>query len=133
MNRVELTGKLGRDAEVRWTPNGKCICTLSVCTSDRKKTDSGEWKDENVEWHKVKVIGSLAEKAGTLHKGDSVFIDGRIHYDSWEKDGVKNYSTEIVTFHIAPLAKFGEVAQQPAPTPQEPFPKVEDEDPDLPF
>lgn len=120
MNTVLLTGKLGRDAEVSYTPSGTAICSLSMVTSDSKKQQDGSWKDENVEWHTIKVFGSLAEKCGQLRKGSEVFVNGMIHYESWEKDGVKHYKTTVKSFHVRPIAKWESQPQQhyePQPAP----------------
>ena len=129
MNKVTLTGRLGRDAEIAYTTGGTAVCTLSVVTCDKKKQADGTWKDENTQWHTVKVWGKAAERAGNLRKG-GVFVDGDIRYESWEKDGVKHYKTVINSFHVAGLVEPEKT--QPAPEAKAPEPVFDESDP-LPF
>lgn len=99
VNKVILVGNLGRDPEVRYSPDGAAICNLSVATtSSWKDKTSGEKRDET-EWHRVVMYSRLAEIAGEyLKKGRSVYIEGRLKTRKWQdKDtGVDRYSTEII-------------------------------------
>lgn len=99
MNRVTLIGNLGKDVEVKSTNTGLKIAKLSVATSDSKKDKSGNWT-KTTEWHNVTAFGDLAEKAGALKKGNSVFVEGKITTKSYEKDGEKKSYTEIVANDI---------------------------------
>ncbi|MGE5479482.1 MAG: single-stranded DNA-binding protein [Chloroflexota bacterium] len=95
LNRAQLIGNLGRDPELRSTPNGVPVCTISVATTDSYKDKSGAWQ-ESTDWHTVVLWEKLAEIANQyLKKGSKVFIEGKIKTRSYEKDGVTRYVTEI--------------------------------------
>ena len=94
LNEVSLIGNLGRDPEGFDTRNGKG-CKLSVATS-RKTKQNEEWVEET-EWHRVVVFGKSAEFClNYLAKGRKVFVRGRLKTTSYEKDGIKRYSTDII-------------------------------------
>ena len=97
LNKVMLIGNLGRDPEVKYTPNQTAVCTLNIATSDRRKDDSGNWV-EQTEWHRVVVFGKTAENcAQYLKKGRSVYVEGRLRTNKWkDKEGNDRYTTEIV-------------------------------------
>ena len=98
VNKVIIVGNLGRDPEVRYTPNGSAVCNVTIATSRvRKNKDSGD-KTEDTEWHRVVFFDKLAEIAGEyLKKGRSVYVEGRLQTRKWtDKDGVEKYTTEIV-------------------------------------
>ena len=96
VNKVILVGNLGNDPDVKYTQGGMAITTLSVATTSVRKDRDGN-QQEKTEWHRVKLFGKLGEIAGEyLKKGRSVYIEGRIEYGSYEKDGVKHYTTDIV-------------------------------------
>jgi single-strand DNA-binding protein len=98
VNKVILIGNLGRDPEVRYTPNGAAICNITIATSRNwKAKDTGE-KMEETEWHRVVFYDRLAEIAGEyLKKGRPVYVEGRLKTRKWQdKDGVDKYTTEII-------------------------------------
>ena len=96
VNKVIILGRLGRDPEAKTAQSGTAICNLNVATSRRYKDKSGE-KQEETEWHTVAVFGRQAEVAQQyLQKGSEVYIEGRLRTRSYEKDGIKRYSTEII-------------------------------------
>ena len=96
VNKVILIGNLGNDPDVRSTQSGSMIATLSVATTTSRKDRDGNWQDKT-EWHRVKVFGKTAETAQRfLTKGSQVYIEGRLEYGSYDKDGVKHYTTDIV-------------------------------------
>lgn len=97
LNKAILIGRLGKDTEIRYTPNGKAVANFSVATDESYKKEGGE-KVEKTEWHKVVAFDKLAEICGKyLTKGKLVYIEGKIQTRSWEdKDGSKKYTTEIV-------------------------------------
>ncbi|HZW75668.1 MAG TPA: single-stranded DNA-binding protein [Caldimonas sp.] len=98
VNKVIIVGNLGRDPEVRYTPNGSAVCNVSVATTRTwKNKDSGD-KSEETEWHRVVFYDKLAEIAGEyLKKGRSVYVEGRLKTRKWQdKDGVEKYTTEII-------------------------------------
>lgn len=96
VNKVILVGNLGNDPDVKYTQGGMAITTLSVATTSVRKDRDGN-PQEKTEWHRVKLFGKLGEIAGEyLKKGRQVYIEGRIEYGSYEKDGVKHYTTDVV-------------------------------------
>jgi single-strand DNA-binding protein len=96
-NRVFLIGNLGSDPEMRYTPGGVAVCRFSLATS-KKYTNKEGVKVEHTDWHRIVVWRKLAEVCGQyLKKGNPVMIEGRIEYGSYEKDGVKHYTADIVT------------------------------------
>jgi single-strand DNA-binding protein len=105
VNKVIIVGNLGRDPEVRYTPNGSAVCNVTIATSRvRKNKESGE-KNEDTEWHRVVFFDRLAEIAGEyLKKGRSVYVEGRLQTRKWQdKDGVEKYTTEIVASEMQML------------------------------
>jgi single-strand DNA-binding protein len=96
LNKAMLIGNLGADPEVRTTPGGTRVATLSVATS-RTWTDRGGNQQEKTEWHRIVAWDRLAEICERyLNKGDRVYVEGRIEYRQWEgQDGQTKYTTEI--------------------------------------
>ena len=98
VNKVILLGNLGKDPEVKYTASGMAVATFSLATTERAKDKEGNWQDRT-EWHNIKAFGRTAEVAGEyLKKGRSVYIEGRIHNDSWDdkETGQKKYRTEVI-------------------------------------
>lgn len=98
VNRVIILGNLGQDPEVRYTPSGAAVCTLSVATTETR-TDRDGNRQENTEWHRVVVWNKQAENcAKYLSKGRSVYVEGRLQTRSWDdkNTGQKKYTTEII-------------------------------------
>ena len=98
INKVIIIGNLGRDPEVRYTPNGAAVCNVSVATTRNWKDKTSGDKVEETEWHRVVFYDRLAEIAGEyLKKGSPVYVEGRLKTRKWQdKDGKDNYTTEIV-------------------------------------
>jgi len=99
VNKVILVGNLGRDPEVRYSPEGTAVCNVSIATTSQwKDRNSGERREET-EWHRVVMYNRLAEIAGEyLRKGRPVYIEGRLKTRKWtDKDNIERYTTEIVT------------------------------------
>jgi single-strand DNA-binding protein len=110
VNKVILLGNLGKDPEVKYTPQGTAVAKFSLATTDRYKDKDGNWQDRT-EWHNIVLWQRLAEIAGEyLKKGSKVYIEGRIRNDSWEdkQTGEKKYRTEIVGNDIVLLSGRGE-------------------------
>ena len=97
VNKVILVGNVGSDPEFRAMPNGNGVAQLSLATSDQwKDKNTGEAK-EKTEWHRVVFFNRLAEIVEQyVNKGSKLYIEGSLRTRSWEQDGVKKYSTEIV-------------------------------------
>ena len=97
LNKVQIIGNITQDVELRQTPNGQNVTTLSIATN-RNWTDSSWNRQEQAEFHNVVLWGKLAEIAGQyLSKWKKVYIEWRLQTRSWEaQDGTKRYKTEIV-------------------------------------
>jgi len=103
VNKVILIGNLGRDPETRYLPNGDAVTSISVATTETWKDKNGD-KQEKTEWHRVSLFRRLGEIAGEyLKKGSQVYIEGRIEYREYEKDGQKRYSTDIIASEMKML------------------------------
>lgn len=99
MNKVTIVGTLGRDPEVKFSQEGKAICTLSVATNESVK--NGDKWEKKTDWHSITLFGKRAETAGQyLSKGSKVAIEGKLQTRSWEKDGKKQYKTEVFVSEI---------------------------------
>ncbi len=97
INKVILVGNLGQDPEVKYMPSGGAVTNISIATTDSWKDKATGEKKENTEWHRVVFFNRLAEIVGEyLRKGSQVYIEGNLRTRSWEDNGVKRYSTEIV-------------------------------------
>tara|TARA_R110002153_G_scaffold211915_1_gene364484 strand:+ start:969 stop:1445 length:477 start_codon:yes stop_codon:yes gene_type:complete len=97
VNKVILVGNLGKDPDVKYTPQGKAVTNLALATSESWKDQQGQVQ-EKTEWHRVCIFGKLAEIAGEyLRKGSQVYIEGKLQTRKWKnKEGQDQYTTEIV-------------------------------------
>ena len=105
VNKVILIGNLGKDPEVKYTQGGMAIANFTLATNSSAKDKDGNWQ-EKTEWHNIKAFGRTAEIAGEyLKKGKTVYIEGRIHYDSWDdkETGQKKYMTQILANELTLL------------------------------
>ena len=100
VNRAELIGRLGRDVELRYTPDGHAVANFSLAT-DRPPKATGE---SVTDWHRIVCWGQVAEFCGEyLGKGRLVYVAGRITYRTFEKDGQKRTVTEIIASEVIAL------------------------------
>ena len=126
INKVILVGTVGKDPEMKYMPSGDAIANISIATNDAWKDKNTGEKKEVTEWHKVVFFKRLAEIAGEyLRKGQQVYIEGSLKTRSWEKDGQKQYTTEIVASSLQMLGSKGDgerteqsAAPKPAPPPK---------------
>lgn len=95
-NKVILVGNLGRDPELRYTPQGTPVCSFSMATNERRKDKTGEMQD-NTTWFRVTLWGRQAETASQyLTKGRPVYIEGRLRVEEWtDRDGKARYTLEV--------------------------------------
>jgi single-strand DNA-binding protein len=109
VNKAILIGRLGKDPEVRYKPDGTMVTNFNLATDEQWKDKSGE-KVQKTEWHRIVTFGKLAEICGNyLVKGKLVFVEGRIQTRSWEdKDGVKRFTTEIIASNMQMLDSKGQ-------------------------
>ena len=98
VNKVIVLGNLGRDPELRYMPDGNAVANLNLATTYAWKDKATGERKEETEWHRVTLRARLAEVAQEfLHKGDPVYIEGRLRTRKWsDKSGVERYTTEIV-------------------------------------
>jgi single-strand DNA-binding protein len=97
LNLCQFMGNLGQDPDIRYLPDGRAVANISIACTDRwKDKQSGEIK-ENTEWVRAVAFGRRAEVIGEyFKKGNQIYISGKMRTRSYEKDGVKHYTTEIV-------------------------------------
>ena len=96
VNKAIILGHLGRDPELKYLQNGQPVCKLNIATS-RRYTNKNNEAVEETEWHRVAVWGKQAEHCNNyLTKGRQVYVEGRLRTSSYDKDGQKHYTTEIV-------------------------------------
>ncbi len=116
VNKAILIGRLGKDPEVRYTPDGTMVTNFNLATDEQWKDKNGE-KVQKTEWHRIVTFGKLAEICGNyLVKGKLIFVEGRIQTRSWEdKDGVKRFTTEIIANNMQMLDSKGQAkADEPS-------------------
>ena len=138
INRVNISGNLTRDPELRATPNGQQVLTFGVAVNDRRRDQqTGEWEDVP-NYVDCVVFGSRAEALSKfLSKGSKVAIEGKLRYSSWEtKDGQHRSKLEVTVDEIEFMSsKHEPTAPKPAPKPApQPAPQQTDVyDEDIPF
>ena len=98
VNKAILIGRLGRDPECKTAQSGKLVCNFTLAT------DSGFGQSKTTDWHRIVCFDKQAEFCRNyLRKGSLVYVDGRISYRQYEKDGAKQYITEILANSIQSL------------------------------
>lgn len=105
LNKVMLIGNLTRDPNLRYTPNGTAVCSFGIATNRTwTPTDGGE-KQERVEYHNIVAWSKLADICGQLlHKGDKVYVEGRLQTRDWKgEDGAERRTTEVVIDNMISL------------------------------
>lgn len=116
VNKVTLIGRLGRDPEVRYTSSGQAVANFTLATDESYKDRAGE-KVKKTEWINIVAWGKTVESfiQPYIHKGDMVYIEGRLQTRQWEdKQGVTKYTTEIVVDDIRGLVTSGNGDAKPA-------------------
>jgi len=95
-NKIILVGNLGKDPELRYTPQGNAVCSFSLATNEKRKDKAGEQQDITT-WFRVTLWGRQAETASQyLTKGQPVYIEGRLRTEEWtDREGVKRQSLEV--------------------------------------
>ncbi len=129
VNKVILVGNVGNDPEVRYMPNGNAVANISIATSDSWKDRNTGEQQERTEWHRVVFFNRLAEIVEQyVKKGTKLYLEGRLQTRSYEQDGVKKYSTEIVANEMQMLdsrgaagtnQEFGDQSNEPSASPQD--------------
>lgn len=105
LNKVQIIGNLGRDAELRYTQGGSAVATLNVATTEVWNDKSSGEKKEKTEWHRCVMWGQQAERLSEyLTKGKQVYLEGKLQTRKWQdKDGNDKYTTEINVFSVVLL------------------------------
>jgi single-strand DNA-binding protein len=138
-NKIILVGNLGRDPELRYTPQGTPVCSFSLATNERRRDRAGENTDVTT-WFRVTLWGRQAETASQyLTKGRPVYIEGRLRVEEWtDRDGKQRHTLEVNATDMqfigggrgeeagAPAARAA-AAGEPAPEP------TDSTDDDIPF
>jgi single-strand DNA-binding protein len=110
LNRVTLIGNLGKDPELKFTPQGSAVAKFPLATTRSFKGKDGQWQ-EQTDWHNIVVWEGLAKVAGDyLKKGSRVYIEGRLQTRSWDdkQSGQKKYMTEVVASDLLLMGGRGE-------------------------
>ena len=137
-NKVILVGNLGRDPELRYTPQGTPVCNFTVATNERRKDKSGEMQDHTL-WFRVTLWGKQAETASQyLTKGRPIYIEGRLRLEEWtDRDGKPRYTLEVNATDLQFIGGGrGDDAPHTAARPthsEGPMPEAEVSDDDIPF
>lgn len=131
LNKVQLIGHLGRDVELRYTPNGTAVANFSLATTEGYKDNDGNWVDKT-EWHNIVAWRKLAEICSEyLEKGSKVYLEGKLTTESYEKDdGDRRYVTKIVASSMIMLGNKGGDERQSEEVEKHEEPGSDD---DLPF
>jgi single-strand DNA-binding protein len=108
LNKVQIIGRLGKDPDTRYLPDGTATTTLSVATTERWRDDKGEQK-EKTQWHRCVAWAKLAEICGEyLAKGALIYLEGRLETVKWQdRDGQDRYTTQIRMDQMRMLEKKG--------------------------
>ena len=142
VNKVILIGNLGKEPEMRYTPNGVAVANLTLATSESWKDKTSGENVERTEWHRIVMFQRLAEIAGEyLHKGSKIYIEGRLQTRKWQDktSGQDRYTTEIVADSMQMLDSKGGAGNNAPPTeksaaaPAETAPALDSFDDDVPF
>ena len=110
VNKVFLLGNVGKDPEIRTTPNGMTVASFSLATAERAKGADGQWTDKT-EWHNLVCFQRTAEIVRDyVKKGSQLFVEGKIQTRSWDDktSGEKKYRTEILVNELSLLGGRGE-------------------------
>lgn len=107
VNKAILVGNVGKDPEVRYLDKGVAVANFTLATTERGFTmQNGTQVPDRTEWHNIVAWRGLAELAEKyIKKGSQLYVEGKLQTRSWEKDGVKRYTTEIVADNIQFLGR----------------------------
>jgi len=111
-NKIIIVGNLGKDPELRYTPQGIAVCNLSVATTEKKKDKSGEFHDVT-NWFRVTLWRQQAENAAKyLAKGRQVYIEGRLGVEEWtDRDGNNRFTLEVQATDMQFIGSRGDAGQ----------------------
>jgi single-strand DNA-binding protein len=110
VNKLILVGNVGRDPDVHETQNGTKVAHLSLATN--RRTQAGGEESERTDWHRLTFWNRLAQFAEDyIHTGDRLYVEGRLEYDSYERDGVTIPTAEIHVREVVMLTRKEELAE----------------------
>ena len=108
LNKIMLIGNLGRDVETRFTSSNVSISSFSMATTNGYKGKDGNWVNETT-WHNITVFNLSDFMKENLKKGRKVYVEGRLTKREYtDKEGIKRYSTDVISERIIPLESSGE-------------------------
>lgn len=112
-NKITIVGYLGRDPELRYTPQGTPVCKISIATTERRKNPAGQ-SEEHTTWFRVTIWGRQAELAKEfLGRGRQVYVEGRLRLEEYtDRDGVVRISPEVTAQDIQFLGQRGDVTTE---------------------
>lgn len=119
VNRVILVGNLGRDPEVRYTPNGLAVANVTIATSEVWKDKQSGENQEKTEWHRLVFYNRLAEIVGEyVRKGSKIYVEGRLQTRKWQDQtsGQERYTTEIIVDNMQMLSGKGSGESSSSPS-----------------
>lgn len=103
LNKLQLIGNVGNAPDMKFSQGGMAVATVSIATSYTREKDGQ--KTDHTDWHRVKFFGKLAEIVHKyVVKGTLLYVEGRVHYGTYEKDGVKQYTTDIIADEMTMLS-----------------------------
>ncbi len=115
VNKAILVGRLGKDPEVRHFENGGMVANFTMATSETYKDRTTGEKKEITDWHNIVVRNQAAEiMQKYVHKGDMLYVEGKLRTRSWEKDGVTRYITEVIVDNFTMLTPKGSSSNTPS-------------------
>lgn len=133
LNSIQLIGNLGSEVTMKHFDGGGCVGNVSMATTETYKNKQGE-KVENTEWHRLVFRNKAAEIVEKYtEKGSPLWIEGRLKYRQWEKDGVKHTTAEIHVNNFEFLGSKKSTTKPEPAKPAEPAPLTPEQEDDLPF
>lgn len=141
-NKITLVGNLGRDPELRYTPQGTPVCSFSLATNERRKDRTTGENNDITTWFRVTLWGRQAETASQyLQRGRPVYIEGRLRVEEWtDRDGKPRHTLEVHATDMQFIGGGGAreegapQAARAAAAPQDaPMPSADMNDDDVPF
>jgi len=137
-NKIIVVGNLGREPELRYTPQGKAVCSFTMASNEKRRDKSGDAQDVTT-WFRVTLWEKMAENASKyLDKGSQVYVEGRLRIEEWQdRDGNNRFTLEVsasdMKFLGTPAQRDEQPAQRENPnTPQE-FSGPPNTEDDIPF
>lgn len=135
-NKITIVGNLGRDPELRYTPQGTPVCSFSLATNERRKDRATGENNDITTWFKVTLWGRQAETASQyLEKGRAVYIEGRLRVEEWtDRDGKLRHGLEVNATDMQFIGgNPAQTATAQSTTTKAPASEPEDDDTDAPF